>query len=319
MTTSTQTRITLGKVARESYRALSALDDTVDFDPALRELVKLRASQINGCAFCVDMHSRDALAGGEDERRVWAVAVWREAPFFDERERAALALTEAMTRLPDAGVPDDVYDEAARHFDEHELGQLMFAIITINAWNRVARAHAPAAARLMAQAGPRPQACTTRGSASTLSGVGGERVELVDHRLDRLAPRQAGGGDRVDRVLERQRRHQLDVRVAARGLDDPDVDAAHAGARHDARQLGPERRVAAVRPHGRREQLPEAPVRAVLRVAERAAEVDVLHHHEPAGPGRRDEPLHRGGRVGQVGQQEARVDDVEARPRRRAR
>ena len=137
MSTSTQTRITLGKVARESYRALSALDDSVDFDPPLRELVKLRASQINGCAFCVDMHSRDALAGGEDERRVWAVAVWREAPFFDERERAALALTEAMTRLPDAGVPDDVYDEAARHFDVHELGQLMFAIIAINAWNRV--------------------------------------------------------------------------------------------------------------------------------------------------------------------------------------
>jgi AhpD family alkylhydroperoxidase len=137
MSTSTQTRISLGTVARESYRALSALDDSVDFDPALRELVKLRASQINGCAFCVDMHSRDALAGGEDERRVWAVAVWSEAPFFDERERAALALTEAMTRLPDAGVPDDVYDEAARHFDEHELGQLMFAIIAINAWNRV--------------------------------------------------------------------------------------------------------------------------------------------------------------------------------------
>jgi AhpD family alkylhydroperoxidase len=137
MTTSTQSRITLGKVARESYRALSALDDSVDFDPALRELVKLRASQINGCAYCVDAHSRDALAGGEDERRVWAVAVWREAPFFDERERAALALTEAMTRLPDAGVPDDVYEEVARHFDEHELGQLMFAIIAINAWNRV--------------------------------------------------------------------------------------------------------------------------------------------------------------------------------------
>jgi AhpD family alkylhydroperoxidase len=138
MSTSTQTRISLGKVARESYRALSALDDTIDFDPALRELVKLRASQINGCAYCVDTHSRDALAGGEDERRVWAVAVWREAPFFDERERAAFALTEAMTRLPDAGVPDDVYDEAARHFDEHELAQLMFAIIAINAWNRVA-------------------------------------------------------------------------------------------------------------------------------------------------------------------------------------
>ena len=137
MSTSTQSRITLGKVARDSYRALAALDDSVDFEPSLRELVKLRASQINGCAYCVDMHSRDALAGGEDERRVWAVAVWHEAPFFDERERAAFALTEAMTRLPDAGVPDDVYEEAARHFDERELGQLMFAIIAINAWNRV--------------------------------------------------------------------------------------------------------------------------------------------------------------------------------------
>jgi AhpD family alkylhydroperoxidase len=137
MSTSTERRIQLSKVARESYRALSALDDTVDFDPALRELVKLRASQLNGCAFCIDMHSRDALAGGENERRVWAVAAWREAPFFDERERAAFALTDAMTRLPEGGVPDEVYEEAARHFDEHELGQLMFAIITINAWNRV--------------------------------------------------------------------------------------------------------------------------------------------------------------------------------------
>jgi AhpD family alkylhydroperoxidase len=137
MSTSTERRIQLGKVARESYRALSALDDTVDFDPALRELVKLRASQLNGCAFCIDMHSRDALAGGQTERRVWAVAAWREAPFFDERERAAFALTDAMTRLPEGGVPDEVYEDAARHFDEHELGQLMFAIVTINAWNRV--------------------------------------------------------------------------------------------------------------------------------------------------------------------------------------
>jgi AhpD family alkylhydroperoxidase len=137
MSTSTETRISLSKAARESYRALNALDESVDFDPALRDLVRLRASQINGCAFCVDMHSRDALAGGENERRVWAVAAWREAPFFDDRERAAFALTEAMTRLPEGGVPDDVYDEAARHFDEHQLGQLMFAIIAINAWNRV--------------------------------------------------------------------------------------------------------------------------------------------------------------------------------------
>jgi AhpD family alkylhydroperoxidase len=138
MSTSTETRrISLAKAARESYRALNALDESVDFDPALRDLINLRASQLNGCAFCVDMHSRDALSRGENERRVWAVAVWREAPFFDERERAALALTDAMTRLPEGGVPDEVYDEAARHFDEQELGQLMFSIIAINAWNRL--------------------------------------------------------------------------------------------------------------------------------------------------------------------------------------
>src|SRR5262245_1225586 len=138
MSTSTETRrISLGKVARESYRALNALDESIDFDPALRDLIYLRASQINGCVYCIDAHSRDLLARGENERRLLAVAAWREAPFFDERERAALALTDAMTRLPKGGVPDEVYDEAARHFDEHELGRLMFSVIAINAWTRV--------------------------------------------------------------------------------------------------------------------------------------------------------------------------------------
>jgi AhpD family alkylhydroperoxidase len=109
----------------------------IDFDPALRELVRLRASQLNGCTYCIDLHAHDARAGGEDERRLWALSAWRETPFFSERERAALALTEAMTLLPERGVPDDVYAAAAEHFDEHELGQLMFAIVVINAWNRV--------------------------------------------------------------------------------------------------------------------------------------------------------------------------------------
>jgi AhpD family alkylhydroperoxidase len=130
-------RISLGKTARDAYRALAALDDMVDFDPPLRELVRLRASQLNGCTYCIDAHARDARAGGEDERRLWALTAWRETPFFSERERAALALTEAMTLLADRGVPDDVYAAAAEHFDEEELGQLMFAIIVINAWNRV--------------------------------------------------------------------------------------------------------------------------------------------------------------------------------------
>jgi AhpD family alkylhydroperoxidase len=130
-------RIALNQAARGVYRAIDALDASVDFDPTLRELVRIRASQLNGCSYCVDYHSGDARTAGEDERRIWAVAAWRDNPLFDERERAALALTDALTRLPEGGVPDDVYDEAALHFDETELGNLMGAIIAINAWNRV--------------------------------------------------------------------------------------------------------------------------------------------------------------------------------------
>jgi AhpD family alkylhydroperoxidase len=130
-------RIPLSSSAREVYRAIDALDSSVVLDPALRELVRLRASQLNGCAWCVDQHCRDARAAGEDDRRIWALSVWRETPFFDARERAALALTEAMTLLPAAGVPDEIYAEAARRFGDHELGNLMGAIIAINAWNRV--------------------------------------------------------------------------------------------------------------------------------------------------------------------------------------
>jgi AhpD family alkylhydroperoxidase len=99
--------------------------------------VRLRASQLNGCAWCVDQHSRDARAAGEDECRIWSLSVWRETPFFDARERAALALTEAVTLLPVNGVPDDVYEDAAREFPPDELGNLIGAIIAINAWNRV--------------------------------------------------------------------------------------------------------------------------------------------------------------------------------------
>lgn len=133
----THQRISLGKAARDVYRAIDALDGGVDFDPALRELVRLRASQINGCTYCIDMHATDARRAGESQRRLWSLAAWRKTPFFDDRERAALALTEALTRLSDGGVPDDVYDEAARHFDEAELGNLIGAIIAINAWTRV--------------------------------------------------------------------------------------------------------------------------------------------------------------------------------------
>ena len=133
----TTTRQSLRSTAPAVYRAINALDQSVDLDPALAELVRIRASQINGCTYCIDMHSRDARAGGESERRIWALVAWRETPFFSERERAALALTEALTRLPDAGVPDDVYGDAAHCFSPGELGNLIGAIIAINAWNRV--------------------------------------------------------------------------------------------------------------------------------------------------------------------------------------
>src|SRR6059036_2909042 len=112
----TTKRISLGSAARDVYRAIAALDSSVDLDPTLQELIRIRASQINGCTYCIDSHSRDARRAGESERRIWALTAWRETPFFSDRERAALALTETLTRLPENGVPDDVYDAAARHF-----------------------------------------------------------------------------------------------------------------------------------------------------------------------------------------------------------
>ena len=127
----------------ESYRALSALErSTRDADVLpvpVQELVRLRASQINGCGFCVDMHAHDALGAGERTERLFAVAAWREAPWFTREERAALALTESMTRLADRAdaVPDDVWTEAAAVFDERALALLVTTIATINAWNRI--------------------------------------------------------------------------------------------------------------------------------------------------------------------------------------
>ncbi|MBZ5584036.1 MAG: carboxymuconolactone decarboxylase family protein [Acidobacteriia bacterium] len=104
----------------------------------LLDLVKLRASQVNGCAYCVDMHTKDARARGETEQRLYAVVVWREAPFFTARERAALAWTEAVTLVSRDQAPDDVYAEARAHFSEKELVDLTMAVIAINGWNRLA-------------------------------------------------------------------------------------------------------------------------------------------------------------------------------------
>lgn len=120
---------------------MSGLEQVVSastLEPALRELVKLRASQINGCGYCIDMHTKDARAMGEDEERLHLVSAWREAPSFSPRERAALAWTEALTLLADTGAPDDAYDAMAAEFDPAEQVALTLAIIAINGWNRLA-------------------------------------------------------------------------------------------------------------------------------------------------------------------------------------
>ena len=133
-------RLQLPETAPRQYGALLRLTQSVELDRTLAELIKIRASQINGCAFCLDMHHRDARKGGESQRRLDVLSAWREAPsFFTETERAALALTEAVTRLSDRDdpVPDAVWDEAARHFDEAALAALLLAIAKINVWNRL--------------------------------------------------------------------------------------------------------------------------------------------------------------------------------------
>ena len=116
----------------ERYARGSGLEST------LLELVKTRASQINGCAYCLDMHSKDARAAGESEQRLYTLPAWRETPFFSDRERAALAWTEAVTRVADGGVPDALYRAAREQFSEKELVDLTMAIIAINGWNRLA-------------------------------------------------------------------------------------------------------------------------------------------------------------------------------------
>jgi AhpD family alkylhydroperoxidase len=124
-----------GIVPRQ-FAALQRFGAT-DLDPTIAHLVEMRASQINGCAFCLDMHWKDARAAGEEEARLYLLDAWRESPDYSERERAALALTEAVTRLEPGGVPDRVWDAAAAVFDEAELAALLLKITAINAWNRL--------------------------------------------------------------------------------------------------------------------------------------------------------------------------------------
>jgi AhpD family alkylhydroperoxidase len=131
--------------AAEFSRAMSHLDraatkelDRVEFDPRLRELVRVRASQLNGCAYCIDMHTKDARAIGETEQRLYALPAWAETPYFTSRERAALAFTEAVTLLAGEHVPASDYAAVAAEFSPDEVGALLSLIVTINAWNAIA-------------------------------------------------------------------------------------------------------------------------------------------------------------------------------------
>jgi len=128
------------KAAPGGFKAMSSLESYLrgcGLDPGLLHIVRLRASQINGCAYCIDMHWKDAKAAGESEQRLYGLNAWRESPYYDDRERAALEWTEALTDLTDGHVPDTVYDAVRGHFSDKELADLTWAIAAINAWNRV--------------------------------------------------------------------------------------------------------------------------------------------------------------------------------------
>jgi len=138
-------RLDFDGVAPAFTRAVSALDDAAEAEAdraglgaGIRELVRLRASQLNGCSYCVDLHSRDARAAGEPEQRVYAVAVWPESNFFTARERSAFGLVDSVTRLSETHVPDDVMAEAAEHWSPDELAALLALIVSVNAWNELA-------------------------------------------------------------------------------------------------------------------------------------------------------------------------------------
>jgi AhpD family alkylhydroperoxidase len=122
---------------REAIGGLSAYVRSSGLEPSLLDLIEVRASQINGCAWCLDMHTKNARASGETEQRLYALSAWRETPFFTPRERAALAWTEAVTLVAETHVPDEVYEEARKQFTEKELVDLTVAVIAINGWNRL--------------------------------------------------------------------------------------------------------------------------------------------------------------------------------------
>jgi AhpD family alkylhydroperoxidase len=136
-----ESRIAFAKVAPGAYRAMLGLEDYLHqsgLEQSLVDLVKLRASQVNGCAYCIDMHWKDLRALGESEQRLYGLDAWEESPYYSDRERAALAWTEAVTNIRDGHVRDEVYEDVRKHFSEKELADLTLAVAAINAWNRLA-------------------------------------------------------------------------------------------------------------------------------------------------------------------------------------
>jgi AhpD family alkylhydroperoxidase len=132
-------RVNYAQVAPHTFKALLGLEKSMgesSLDKSLHELIKIRASQLNACAYCIDLHTRDAIKLGETPRRIFALSAWYETPFFTGRERAALLWTETLTLLAEKGAPEAIYNQVAEHFSERELADLTFAIATINAWNR---------------------------------------------------------------------------------------------------------------------------------------------------------------------------------------
>lgn len=134
-------RLDYSKIAPDGIGILRQLEGYLKktgLEPDLVELVKLRASQINGCAYCIDMHTKDARSRGESEQRLYGITVWRETSFYNARERAALAWTESVTRISEDQVPEEIYQQVKQHFTERELVDLTLAVIAINSWNRFA-------------------------------------------------------------------------------------------------------------------------------------------------------------------------------------
>lgn len=134
-------RISIKKITPSGYKAMMALEnyiETTKINPIHRELIKIRASQINGCAYCIDMHTKDARDLGETERRIYAISAWRESPLFSEKEKALFAATDEITNVADHGLSSEAYDNLLKHFDEQTIAEIIMINVTINSWNRIA-------------------------------------------------------------------------------------------------------------------------------------------------------------------------------------